>query len=150
MAIGLCPIALLLPYGHITVIDPAWKSGSGGMEYPTLFTAGTRLFNPEGGGRPEGVTIHEAGHQFWYGLVGNNEFEHAWIDEGLNTFSTARVADVEYDAQKFVERYLGSKGLPRRACSGPGSGGHPASRSPLVRAASRSPGRPRARSGSRR
>ena len=35
--------------------------------------------------------MHEAGHQFWYGLVGNNEFEHAWMDEGLNTFSTARV-----------------------------------------------------------
>ena len=37
---------------------------------------------------PEGVTVHEAGHQFWYGLVGNNEFEHAWLDEGLNQFST--------------------------------------------------------------
>ena len=24
---------------------------------------------------PEGVTVHEAGHQFWYGMVGNNEFE---------------------------------------------------------------------------
>ena len=37
---------------------------------------------------PEGVTVHEAGHQFWYGIVGNNEFEHAWMDEGFNTFST--------------------------------------------------------------
>ena len=94
------------PYGHVTVVDPAWKSGSGGMEYPTLFTCGTRLWNPAGGGRPEGVTVHEAGHQFWYGVVGNNEFEHAWIDEGLNTFSTARVVDVEYGPQKFVKRYL--------------------------------------------
>ncbi len=98
------------PYGHITIVDPAWKSGSGGMEYPTLFTAGTRLFNPLGGGRPEGVTIHEAGHQFWYGIVGNNEFEHAWIDEGLNTFSTARVLDVEYGQSKLVERYLDPPG----------------------------------------
>jgi hypothetical protein len=39
---------------------------------------------------PEGVTVHECGHQFWYALVGNNEFEDAWIDEGLNTFSTGR------------------------------------------------------------
>src|SRR5215218_3309828 len=79
------------PYGHITIIDPAWQSGAGGMEYPTLFTAGTHWLAPEGSGSPEGVTVHEAGHQFWYGLVGNNEFEHAWMDEGLNTFSTARV-----------------------------------------------------------
>ena len=79
------------PYGHITIVDPAWQSGAGGMEYPTLFTAGTKWLAPEGSGSPEGVTVHEAGHQFWYGLVGNNEFEHAWMDEGLNTFSTARV-----------------------------------------------------------
>jgi hypothetical protein len=79
------------PYGHITIVDPAWQSGAGGMEYPTLFTAGTHWLAPEGSGSPEGVTVHEAGHQFWYGLVGNNEFEHAWMDEGLNTFSTARV-----------------------------------------------------------
>ena len=32
------------------------------------------------------MTVHEAGHQFWYGLVGNNEFEHAWMDEGLTRF----------------------------------------------------------------
>jgi Aminopeptidase N len=30
------------PYGHITIVDPAFQSGAGGMEYPTLFTAGTR------------------------------------------------------------------------------------------------------------
>src|SRR5918993_1317382 len=79
------------PYGHITVVDPAWQSAAGGMEYPTLITAGTEWLAPEGSGSPEGGTVPEAGHQFWYGLVGNNEFEHAWMDEGLNTFSTARV-----------------------------------------------------------
>ncbi|HEX6738634.1 MAG TPA: hypothetical protein VF310_10195, partial [Vicinamibacteria bacterium] len=32
------------------------------------------------------VTIHECGHQFWYGLVGNDEFEEAWLDEGFNSY----------------------------------------------------------------
>ncbi len=95
-----------IPYGHLTVVDPAWGSGAGGMEYPTLFTCGTRLFNPFGGGSPESVTIHEAGHQFWYGLVGNNEFEHAWIDEGLNTFSTLRVQLERYGPSFWVKRYF--------------------------------------------
>jgi hypothetical protein len=94
------------PYGHVTVVDPAWGSGAGGMEYPTLFTSGTRLFNPPGTGSPEGVTIHEAGHQFWYGLVGNDEFEHAWLDEGLNTFSTARTYYEAFDPPVYTERYL--------------------------------------------
>src|SRR5262249_39127160 len=77
------------PYGHITIVDPAYQSGAGGMEYPTLFTAGTRWLAPAQVTTPEGVTVHEAGHQFWYGIVGNNEFEDAWMDEGFNTFSTA-------------------------------------------------------------
>lgn len=94
------------PYGHVTAIDPAYESGAGGMEYPTLFTCGTRYWAPFGGGQPEGVTIHEAGHQFWYGLVGNNEFEHAWIDEGLNTFSEERVAEVAYGQWFFVKRFF--------------------------------------------
>ena len=31
------------PYGHITIVDPAFQSGAGGMEYPTLFTAGSAV-----------------------------------------------------------------------------------------------------------
>jgi hypothetical protein len=101
------------PYGHITVVDPAWGSNSGGMEYPTLFTCGTRIFNPLGGDSPESVTIHEAGHQFWYGMVGNNEFDHAWLDEGLNTFSTDRTLDAAYPPRRLVRRYLPQPGRGR-------------------------------------
>ncbi|MBI2186215.1 MAG: M1 family metallopeptidase [Acidobacteria bacterium] len=55
------------PYNHVTIVDPAFQSGSGGMEYPTLFTAGTRWIVPARGPQPGRVTVHEAGHQFWYG-----------------------------------------------------------------------------------
>ena len=86
------------PYGHITIVDPvsmvnpvSQGESTGGMEYPTLFTAGTRWYAPWLGSQPESVTVHEAGHQFWYGIVATNEFEHAWMDEGINTYATARV-----------------------------------------------------------
>jgi len=95
------------PYGHITIVDPAFQSGAGGMEYPTLFTAGTRWLAPGGVTTPEGVTVHEAGHQFWYGIVGNNEFEDAWMDEGLNTFSTARAIGQVYEPNVLALRYFG-------------------------------------------
>ena len=103
------------PYAQITVVDPvtivnarAQGESTGGMEYPTLFTAGTRWLAPARGTTPESVTIHEAGHQFWYGVVATNEVEHAWLDEGFNTYSTARVLDEAYP-QGFVavERYFG-------------------------------------------
>jgi hypothetical protein len=95
------------PYGHITVIDPAYQSGAGGMEYPTLFTAGTRWWIVKGVTQPENVTVHEAGHQFWYGIVGNNEFEDAWMDEGFNTFSTARAVWQVFDPNYYAQRYFG-------------------------------------------
>ena len=96
------------PYPDITIVDPAWQSGAGGMEYPTLFTAGARWLAPEGATTPEHVTVHECGHQFWYALVGNNEFEDAWLDEGLNTYSTARVIDEVYrDSNHLASSFFG-------------------------------------------
>ena len=74
------------------------------MEYPTLFTAGTRWLAPRGVTTPEGVTVHEAGHQFWYGIVGNNEFEHAWMDEGFNTFSTGRAIEATRRSARTTSR----------------------------------------------
>ncbi len=95
------------PYDHVTVVDPAWQSATGGMEYPTLFTARTRWLAPGDVADPEEVTIHEAGHQFWYGVVGNNEFEHAWLDEGLNTFATARALDASFSPHYQSTRLFG-------------------------------------------
>jgi hypothetical protein len=94
-------------YGHITIVDPAWQSDAAGMEYPTLFTAGTRWLAPAQVAEPEEVTIHEAGHQFWYGIVATNEFEHAWMDEGLNTFSTARTLAQVFNPNYRAARYFG-------------------------------------------
>jgi hypothetical protein len=82
------------PYGHITIIDPAWQSETDGMEYPTLFTVGTRWLNPRPNLYLEDTAVHEAGHQWWYGIVASNEFEDAWMDEGINLYANAR-ADAE-------------------------------------------------------
>src|SRR5258707_7441007 len=77
------------------------------MEYPTLLTAGTNWLAPVHTDDPEDVVVHEAGHQFWYGIVGNNEFEDAWMDEGLNTFSTARAVAQVFEPNFLALRYIG-------------------------------------------
>jgi len=79
------------PYETVTMVDPPYRTGSGGMEYPTLFTAGTQVLTSKDVLSPEGVIVHEFGHGYWYGLVANNEFEAAWLDEGFNTYSTGQV-----------------------------------------------------------
>ena len=77
------------PYKAITVIDPEPGSEIFGMEYPTLITAGTSWFDPTEG--TEEVTEHEFGHQYWYGMVATNEFEDAWLDEGINSYTEVNV-----------------------------------------------------------
>jgi len=98
------------PYETVTVVDPANGSRSGGMEYPTLFTGGTTMFAPEEQPSPESVTVHEFGHQFWYGLIGNNEFEEAWLDEGFNSYSQARVMERGWKPFKTVRYFFGGEG----------------------------------------
>ena len=81
------------PYPQITVVDPPHGGGAaGGMEYPTLIHGG-RL---HGGCRnpcwlPEMEVEHEFGHQYWYGMVATNEFENAWMDEGINSYTEAKI-----------------------------------------------------------
>jgi hypothetical protein len=103
------------PYAHLTIVDPAWNSGSGGMEYPTLITGGTSLWAPKPLHSPESVTIHEAGHQFWYGLVGTNEFEEAWLDEGFNRYHDRKAALAPLGPRGVGHRYFG---LPDKDLSG--------------------------------
>lgn len=89
------------PHATLTVVDPApGGGGSGGMEYPTFITAGSSyLFNRWPLDRvllPEEVIVHEFGHQYWQGMVASNEFEEAWLDEGLNSYSTGKVMERSY------------------------------------------------------
>src|SRR5215469_16861408 len=81
------------PYKTLTVVDPEPDSAAEGMEYPTFITGGTSWFMPEGVGFPEVVVEHEFGHQYWYGMVATNEFEDAWMDEGINSYTEVKVLD---------------------------------------------------------
>jgi hypothetical protein len=79
------------PYKVITVIDPEPDSEMSGMEYPTLFTGDTSWYEPSY--ITEITTEHEFGHQYWYGMVATNEFEEAWLDEGINSYTEIKVLD---------------------------------------------------------
>lgn len=96
------------PYDVVTAVDPPYGGmGAAGMEYPTFFTCGTSYWPGAKQGDPEGVTVHEFGHQFWYGLVGNNEFEEAWLDEGFNTYSTTKTLAYEFGPDYAYQHMFG-------------------------------------------
>jgi len=81
------------PYKTLTVVDPEPGSAAGGMEYPTFITGDTSWFMPDGLHGVELVVEHEFGHQYWYGMVATNEFEDAWMDEGINSYTEVKVLD---------------------------------------------------------
>ena len=55
------------------------------MEYPSVVIISDSITNELD---YEKVVIHEIAHQWWYAVVGNNEVDHAWLDESLAEYSS--------------------------------------------------------------
>ncbi len=95
------------PYETLTIVDPPDDGlGAGGMEYPTFITGDAPAFLLRWPFNRvlsvEDVTIHEFGHQYWYGMVGSNESEESWLDEGINSDSEYRNMDLAYGREKAI------------------------------------------------
>ncbi len=78
------------PYPVLTLVHPPDRAvEAGGMEYPTLITTGGPWYGPPGAALPEWVTVHEFGHQYFYGLVASDEVNWPFLDEGVNSYAEA-------------------------------------------------------------
>jgi len=98
------------PFTNLTVVDPRrGAGGSGGMEYPTLITAGTSYGRSDGVRLVECVIIHEFGHNYWYHLIASNEFEESWLDEGINSYCENLVMSKNYGPHGDQIDFMGLK-----------------------------------------
>ncbi len=95
------------PYKTLTLVDPEAGSAAEGMEYPTFITGGTNWFMPKGIYLPELVVEHEFGHQYWYGMVATNEFEDAWMDEGINSYTELKIMDDVLGPKTSIFNFMG-------------------------------------------
>ena len=79
------------PYNHVTAIDGTISAG-GGMEYPNITIIG------ESGNdfTLETTIMHEVGHNWFYGILGSNERDYPFMDEGLNSFYEMRYVRSKY------------------------------------------------------
>ena len=68
------------PYNTMKAVLGDMHAG-GGMEYPTV-----TVIDKSATSSLKTVVVHEAGHNWFYGMLGTNERDHAWMDEGINTF----------------------------------------------------------------
>jgi hypothetical protein len=76
------------PYKELDVVDV--PGAFGGIEYPGLVTIGT-----VGTANLEIPVIHEVAHQWFYGLIGDDQLEQPWLDEAAATY--ASVLFLEHD-----------------------------------------------------
>ncbi len=71
------------PYATFRVVKTDFVYG--GMEYPNLVMISDAVDNIDD---YMNVIVHETAHQWWYGMVGNDEYRYPWLDEALTEFST--------------------------------------------------------------
>ena len=71
------------PYQNFAIVQTDFVHG--GMEYPNLVMISSSIENEDD---YLNVVIHETAHQWWYNIVGNDEFTYPWLDEALTEFST--------------------------------------------------------------
>jgi hypothetical protein len=91
------------PYTKLDIV--ATPTLALGIEYPGAFALNELLLTPaEDFGNTaedvllESVTVHEAAHEWFYNLVGNDQLEDPWLDEAL-----AQYATLQYYAEQYGE-----------------------------------------------
>ena len=89
------------PYNYCTAVDGTIAAG-GGMEYPNVTVIGES-------GSPkmlEEVIMHEVGHNWFYGILGSNERDHAWMDEGINSYNEQRYMMRKYPDHNMLDEMI--------------------------------------------
>lgn len=94
------------PYNNITAVDGSITAG-GGMEYPTITVIGEVSSDKT----LEEIIMHEIGHNWFYGMLGFNERDKPWLDEGLNTFYELLYMTKYYPEMDMLEAEFGP-GIP--------------------------------------
>lgn len=81
------------PYTEFDIVcTPTYALG---IEYPGITAITNRIYDMGGtmSGTPNSVMLestvaHEVGHQWFYNMVGNDQFDEPWLDESLTQFVT--------------------------------------------------------------
>lgn len=116
------------PYGQYSIAITEFPSG---MEYPSIVFISKDYSEKYLEDILEKVIVHETAHQWWYGLVGNDQIDEAWLDEALATYSEViytnevygKVAGEDYYDQniklgyEYGVRYLGENEVVNKPLS---------------------------------
>ncbi|KAA5536486.1 M1 family metallopeptidase [Taibaiella lutea] len=98
------------PYKTVKAVEGALSAG-GGMEYPTVTVIAASNNEDE----VKVAIVHEVGHNWFYGMLGSNERDYPWMDEGINSFYEHKFAtappslkSLKKDDNYFIYAMLGA------------------------------------------
>ncbi len=91
-------------YPVVQAVEGPANNSSGGMEYPMI----TLITSPDAKEITlASVIVHEVGHNWFMCMLGSNERQHTWMDEGLNTYYQFR-----YEAEKYRANSIFGDAIP--------------------------------------
>jgi len=103
------------PYTEFDIVSTPMQAL--GMEYPGIIAITLREYDPEVefSGVPsqvylESTLAHEAAHQWFYNVVGNDQIDEPWLDEAVVQYATGLYYVDAYDeaaAQRYRESWYG-------------------------------------------
>ncbi|MBC7241907.1 MAG: M1 family metallopeptidase [Anaerolineae bacterium] len=73
------------PYRELELVETPLLAA--GMEYPGIISLGRHMYQGDQSRRLPWVVLHEIAHQWWFGLVGNDQLREPWLDEALANYS---------------------------------------------------------------
>jgi aminopeptidase N len=65
------------PYPRFTIVFDEFGSAFDGMEYPNYVLSSSHA----------GAVAHEVAHQWWFALVGDDQYRNPWLDEAFAEYS---------------------------------------------------------------
>ena len=74
------------PYPYTELDVAATPTLAGGIEYPGVIVIAQRGYRSPDIGF-DWTVAHEVAHQWWYGLVGNDQVKEPWLDEALAQYA---------------------------------------------------------------
>jgi aminopeptidase N len=93
-------------YPVVNAVEGPSNSSSGGMEYPMI----TLITEPNANDKKlDGILAHEVGHNWFYAMLGTNERDNPWMDEGVNTYF-----EFKYEGEKYHSNLVFGNAIPQR------------------------------------
>ncbi len=96
------------PYREFDMAQADLGPRAAGIEFPSLIYIADSLYNPDSFSLAFTI-VHEVAHQYFYNLVGNNQHQHAFLDESLANYTSVLFFEERFGqevGELAMERYL--------------------------------------------